>query len=125
MIVEVIGQVFLGTQPIVGNVDPPDRLGPIDIRPRVRAIAHAFDFAPQVPVETVVRRPRFEFGPVIFTIAMTTRQMLSLVISTIKFGLRMTVGPAIVGSLLVFSTVVYQISQNYFLARQPDTLIAT
>lgn len=45
-----------------------------------------------------------EFGPVIFTIMMTTRQILSLFVSIIMFGHSLGVA-GWVGSLLVFSVV--------------------
>ena len=46
------------------------------------------------------------FGPVAFTIIMTTRQMISMVISTIIFGHHITFG-SYCGAAIVFSTLFY------------------
>jgi adenosine 3'-phospho 5'-phosphosulfate transporter B2 len=53
-----------------------------------------------------------EFGPIVFTIIMTTRQMFSICISAILFG--HVIGPmAAMGALLVFGVIFYQISNKY------------
>lgn len=53
-----------------------------------------------------------EFGPIVFTIIMTTRQMISITLSAIIFG--HTIGPkALMGALLVFGVLFYQISRKY------------
>lgn len=65
-----------------------------------------------------------EFGPVLYSIVMTVRQIFSVILSSVMFGHRILSPHAIIGGLLVFVTVGFQISQNYFLARQPETLIA-
>jgi len=52
-----------------------------------------------------------KFGPVVFTIIMTTRQMFSMVLSTISFG--HTVGlPGAVGSVVVFGVLFYRIKRG-------------
>ena len=48
------------------------------------------------------------FGPVVFTIIMTTRQMISMVISTILFGHSITFG-SYCGAGVVFSTLFYSV----------------
>jgi len=53
-----------------------------------------------------------EFGPIVFTIIMTTRQMFSIVISAVIFG--HVIGPkALVGAFVVFSVLFYQIRRKY------------
>ena len=52
-----------------------------------------------------------KFGPVAFTLIMTTRQMFSMVLSTIFFGHTMGAGAG-VGALVVFATLFYRIKQN-------------
>ena len=63
------------------------------------------------------------FGPVALAILMTTRQVLSIVISTVLFNHHIVDG-WIVG-IIALSTVAFQIKKNYFMARQSDALIAT
>ena len=48
------------------------------------------------------------FGPVVFTIIMTTRQMMSIVLSTILFGHSITPG-GVVGALLVFTAIFHSV----------------
>jgi len=63
-----------------------------------------------------------EYGPLVFTVLMTVRQMLSIVVSSLAFG--HTIRPlAVVGALVVFATVVHQIRRNYRFARRPDVLV--
>ena len=65
-----------------------------------------------------------EYGPLIFTIVMTVRQLVSIGLSAIAFS--HSIPPlAIVGALVVFGTLAFQIRRNYSLARQPEVLIAT
>jgi len=45
-----------------------------------------------------------EFGPLVFTIIMTTRQMLSIVISTVIFGHAIT-NTGLLGAAIVFGTI--------------------
>lgn len=52
-----------------------------------------------------------KFGPVVFTIIMTTRQMFSMVLSTIAFGHSMGL-PAYIGTIVVFSVVFYRIKRG-------------
>ena len=71
----------------------------------------------QICVFFVIR----EFGPVLFTIVMTIRQMLSIVVSVMVFGHHLSM-LAVLGAGLVFGTVASQIRRNYDLARQPELL---
>ena len=57
-----------------------------------------------------------EFGPIVFTVIMTTRQMISICISAILFGHAMTM-KALAGAVIVFGVLFYQIRNDY-LARQ-------
>lgn len=52
------------------------------------------------------------FGPVVFTIIMTTRQMISMVISTILFGHPLSFG-SYVGAFVVFGAVFYRIRRKH------------
>lgn len=56
-----------------------------------------------------------EFGPIVFTIIMTTRQLFSITISCIIFG-HVISGVSLVGAVLVFSVIFYRI-RNKYLAR--------
>lgn len=57
-----------------------------------------------------------EFGPIVFTIIMTTRQMFSICISAVIFGHTISI-KAGAGAIMVFSVVFYQI-RNKYKARQ-------
>ena len=48
------------------------------------------------------------FGPVVFTIIMTTRQMLSIVLSTIVFGHSISAG-SVLGALFVFTAIFHSV----------------
>lgn len=52
-----------------------------------------------------------QFGPVVFTIIMTTRQMISMIISTLLFGHSLSSG-SYVGAFLVFGAVFYRIRRK-------------
>jgi len=60
-----------------------------------------------------------EFGPIVFTIMMTTRQLFSITISCIIFG-HVISSISFLGALLVFSVIFYQIRRKYLarMARQ-------
>jgi len=60
-----------------------------------------------------------EFGPIVFTIMMTTRQLFSITISCILFG-HVISSISFVGAFLVFSVIFYQIRRKYLarMARQ-------
>lgn len=49
-----------------------------------------------------------KFGPIVFTIIMTTRQMMSIILSTILFGHTMTLG-GVMGALLVFMAIFHSV----------------
>mmetsp|Transcript_20714 Transcript_20714/g.25636 ORF Transcript_20714/g.25636 Transcript_20714/m.25636 type:complete len:426 (+) Transcript_20714:34-1311(+) len=53
-----------------------------------------------------------EFGPIVFTVIMTTRQMISICISSIIFGHKLTV-VALLGACMVFGVLFYQIRRKY------------
>ncbi|KAL7521440.1 hypothetical protein ACHAWX_007434 [Stephanocyclus meneghinianus] len=53
-----------------------------------------------------------EFGPIVFTVIMTTRQMISICISSVLFGHSMTI-KALFGATLVFGVLFYQIRKKY------------
>lgn len=53
-----------------------------------------------------------KFGPIVFTIMMTTRQMISLTVSCLVFG--HTLGPpAVLGTLIVFGVLFYRTKRKY------------
>lgn len=60
-----------------------------------------------------------EFGPIVFTVMMTTRQLFSITISCIIFGHEIS-PVSLVGAVLVFSVIFYQIRRKYLarIARQ-------
>eukprot|EP00536_Pseudo-nitzschia_multiseries_P011567 jgi/Psemu1/243907/estExt_Genewise1.C_4020018 len=60
-----------------------------------------------------------EFGPIVFTVIMTTRQLFSITISCIIFGHAIS-GKSMMGAALVFSVIFYQIRRKYLarVARQ-------
>lgn len=62
-----------------------------------------------------------EFGPVVYTIIMTIRQMLSIILSFILFRHPTSV-LAVISAALVFCTIAFQIRRNYILARDPQIL---
>lgn len=53
-----------------------------------------------------------EFGPIVFTIIMTTRQMISISISAFLFG-HVISSKALLGALVVFSVLFWQIRRKY------------
>ena len=53
-----------------------------------------------------------EFGPIVFTIIMTTRQLFSICLSSIYFGHVISL-PASTGAFLVFGVLFYQIQRKY------------
>lgn len=57
-----------------------------------------------------------EFGPIVFTIIMTVRQMISICISAYKFGHHISFN-ALIGAFVVFGVLFYQIRRKY-LAKQ-------
>jgi adenosine 3'-phospho 5'-phosphosulfate transporter B2 len=53
-----------------------------------------------------------EFGPIVFTIIMTTRQLFSITISCIIFN-HVISWKSLLGAVLVFSVIFYQIRRKY------------
>lgn len=53
-----------------------------------------------------------DFGPVVFTIIMTVRQMISICISSVVFGHKIT-REALGGAVMVFGILFYQIKRKY------------
>mmetsp|Transcript_22689 Transcript_22689/g.32013 ORF Transcript_22689/g.32013 Transcript_22689/m.32013 type:complete len:427 (+) Transcript_22689:203-1483(+) len=53
-----------------------------------------------------------EFGPIVFTIIMTVRQMISICLSSIIFGHRISL-KAFTGAVMVFGVLFYQINRKY------------
>ena len=66
----------------------------------------------QLFIYTIIK----EFGPIVFTVIMTTRQMISICISSFIFSHPIT-AQALAGAALVFGVLFYQIRRKY-LARQ-------
>jgi adenosine 3'-phospho 5'-phosphosulfate transporter B2 len=67
-----------------------------------------------------------EFGPIVFTIIMTTRQLFSITISCIIFG-HVISYTALIGAVMVFSVIFYQIRRKYYARMQrqnPETTSA-
>ena len=60
-----------------------------------------------------------KFGPIIFTIMMTTRQMLSLVVSCAVFGHALG-APAVLGSLAVFGVLFSRAKRQHEAHRRRD-----
>merc|ERR1712194_525398 len=53
-----------------------------------------------------------EFGPIVFTIIMATRQMISICISSMVFGHKLNF-KSLMGAFIVFSVLFYQIQKRY------------
>ena len=53
-----------------------------------------------------------KFGPIVFTIMMTTRQMLSLTVSCVVFGHKLG-GGAVLGTCVVFGVLFYRTKRKY------------
>jgi len=62
-----------------------------------------------------------EFGPIVFTIVMTIRQMLSIELLALIFGNQLSFVPSM-ALVVVFTVVVLQIRRNYSLARDPELI---
>ncbi|KAG7354770.1 UAA transporter family protein [Nitzschia inconspicua] len=60
-----------------------------------------------------------EFGPIVFTIIMTTRQLISICISSVVFAHPISL-KAFCGAALVFSVIFYQIRRKYNSKSQRD-----
>lgn len=60
-----------------------------------------------------------EFGPIVFTIIMTVRQMISICISAYKFGHHIS-AIAFLGAVIVFGVLFYQIRRKYLAKKKMD-----
>lgn len=60
-----------------------------------------------------------EFGPIVFTIIMTVRQMISICISAYKFGHHIS-SLAFCGAVIVFGVLFYQIRNKYMMKKKVD-----
>lgn len=60
-----------------------------------------------------------EFGPIVFTIIMTVRQMISICISAYKFGHHIS-SIALCGAILVFGVLFYQIRRKYLAKKMKE-----
>lgn len=60
-----------------------------------------------------------EFGPIVFTIIMTVRQMISICISAYKFGHHISF-KALIGASIVFGVLFYQIRRKYLAKKRKD-----
>jgi len=58
-----------------------------------------------------------EFGPIVFTLIMTTRQMISICISSLLFGHTISF-TAVVGACMVFGMIFFQIRRKYMARNQ-------
>ena len=63
-----------------------------------------------------------EFGPIVFTIIMTVRQMISICISAYKFGHEIST-VALLGAVIVFGVLFYQIRNKYVAKKRKDNLV--
>ena len=61
-----------------------------------------------------------EFGPIVFTIIMTVRQMISICISAYKFGHHISM-VALLGAVIVFGVLFYQIRRKYLAKKMKDS----
>ena len=61
-----------------------------------------------------------EFGPIVFTIIMTTRQMISICISSFVFAHPIS-GKALIGAIIVFGVLFYQIRRKYLARKQKSS----
>merc|ERR1712224_912508 len=64
-----------------------------------------------------------EFGPIVFTVIMTTRQLFSITISCIIFG-HVISKKALLGATLAFSVIFYQIRRKYYARIQRENASA-
>ena len=53
-----------------------------------------------------------KFGPIVFTIMMTTRQMLSMIVSCFVYGHSLG-GGAVLGTVVVFGVLFYKMKRKY------------
>ena len=58
-----------------------------------------------------------KFGPIVFTIMMTTRQMLSMIVSCVVYGHSLGMG-AVLGAAVVFGVLFYKMKRKYDAAQR-------
>ena len=58
-----------------------------------------------------------KFGPIVFTIMMTTRQMLSMIVSCLVYGHTLGLG-AVLGSAVVFGVLFFKMKRKYDAAQR-------
>jgi len=63
-----------------------------------------------------------EFGPIVFTIIMTTRQMISICLSAIIFGHTISF-KSMIGAIIVFSVLFYQIRNRYYANKNKPPIV--
>jgi hypothetical protein len=76
------------------------------------AVSALFNYRRIAPGQLFIFYTIRRFGPVVFTIMMTTRQMLSMMVSCWLYGHALGAGAA-AGALVVFATLFYKISGKY------------
>lgn len=62
-----------------------------------------------------------EFGPIVFTVIMTTRQMISICISAVVFGHQIST-QSLCGAVIVFSVLFFQIRNRYYASKKPKPI---
>jgi adenosine 3'-phospho 5'-phosphosulfate transporter B2 len=65
-----------------------------------------------------------EFGPIVFTIIMTVRQMISICISAYKFGHHISL-LAFCGAIIVFGVLFYQIRRKYLARKLKEATVVS
>lgn len=82
-------------------------MGESDDRPRRLVLSFHVQSVGQLFIFYTIKK----FGPIVFTIIMTIRQMLSMVVSCILFGHPMA-WQSVLGALVCFSTIGYRVRRN-------------
>mmetsp|Transcript_13828 Transcript_13828/g.29196 ORF Transcript_13828/g.29196 Transcript_13828/m.29196 type:complete len:442 (-) Transcript_13828:287-1612(-) len=108
--------IIMTTAGLVLNGDIPKIIEFFKVNPSVfqyNVITAITSASGQLFIYTTIK----EFGPIVFTVIMTTRQMISICISSILFGHSMT-WKAAVGATLVFGVLFYQIRKKYMASKR-------
>mmetsp|Transcript_19534 Transcript_19534/g.31657 ORF Transcript_19534/g.31657 Transcript_19534/m.31657 type:complete len:396 (+) Transcript_19534:94-1281(+) len=107
--------IIMTTSGLIVNGDIPKIIEFFKVNPNVlqyNIITAITSASGQLFIYTTIK----EFGPIAFTVIMTTRQMLSICISSMLFQHPMSL-KALCGAVIVFGVLFYQIRRKY-LARQ-------